>query len=60
MKSMSHLSTVAAALLEARTAVVGIGRIEESAVTSAYRRWAPVYDHTFGLVAPEDAGTPSR
>lgn len=31
--------------------IVGIGRIEESAVLDAYRRWAPVYDHTFGLVA---------
>ena len=31
--------------------IVGIGRIEESAVIDAYRRWAPVYDHTFGLVA---------
>lgn len=31
--------------------IVGIGRIEESAVIDAYRRWAPVYDHTFGLIA---------
>jgi phosphatidylethanolamine/phosphatidyl-N-methylethanolamine N-methyltransferase len=31
--------------------IVGIGRIEETAVLDAYRRWAPVYDHTFGLVA---------
>ncbi len=31
--------------------IVGIGRIEESAVIDAYRRWAPVYDYTFGLVA---------
>jgi len=29
------------------------GRIDESAVREAYRRWAPVYDHTFGLVATE-------
>ena len=28
-------------------------RIDEDAVKSAYRRWAPVYDHTFGLVAAE-------
>ena len=28
-------------------------RIDEDAVRSAYRRWAPVYDHTFGLVASE-------
>ena len=29
------------------------GAIVESDVISAYRRWAPVYDHTFGLVATE-------
>lgn len=33
--------------------IVGIGRIDEEVVKSAYRRWAPVYDHTFGLVAAE-------
>jgi phosphatidylethanolamine/phosphatidyl-N-methylethanolamine N-methyltransferase len=33
--------------------VVGIGRIDESSVRDAYRRWAPVYDYTFGLVARE-------
>jgi len=33
--------------------IVGIGRIEESAVLDAYRRWAPVYDFTFGLIARE-------
>lgn len=33
--------------------IVGIGRIDEDAVKSAYRRWAPVYDHTFGRVAAE-------
>src|SRR6476661_2055130 len=27
--------------------------IDEEAIKSAYRRWAPVYDHTFGLVAAE-------
>ncbi|MFN3869544.1 MAG: class I SAM-dependent methyltransferase [Hyphomicrobiaceae bacterium] len=31
--------------------IVGIGRIDESDVKDAYRRWAPVYDHTFGFVA---------
>lgn len=31
--------------------IVGIGRIEEDAVKSAYRRWAPVYDATFGRVS---------
>jgi phosphatidylethanolamine/phosphatidyl-N-methylethanolamine N-methyltransferase len=29
------------------------GTIVESDVISAYRRWAPVSDHTFGLVATE-------
>jgi phosphatidylethanolamine/phosphatidyl-N-methylethanolamine N-methyltransferase len=28
-------------------------RMDEDAIRSAYRRWAPVYDHTFGLVASE-------
>jgi phosphatidylethanolamine/phosphatidyl-N-methylethanolamine N-methyltransferase len=28
-------------------------RIDEDAIKSAYRRWAPVYDHTFGWVAAE-------
>src|SRR6516164_932975 len=28
-------------------------RIDEDAIKSAYRRWAPVYDHTFGRVAAE-------
>ena len=27
--------------------------IDEEAIRSAYRRWAPVYDHTFGRVAAE-------
>ncbi|MFN3624612.1 MAG: class I SAM-dependent methyltransferase [Hyphomicrobium sp.] len=33
--------------------VVSIGRIDETDVLDAYRRWAPVYDYTFGLVAGE-------
>src|SRR5215469_9350154 len=28
-------------------------KMDEEAVRSAYRRWAPVYDHTFGRVAAE-------
>jgi phosphatidylethanolamine/phosphatidyl-N-methylethanolamine N-methyltransferase len=28
-------------------------KMDEEAIRSAYRRWAPVYDHTFGLVAAE-------
>jgi phosphatidylethanolamine/phosphatidyl-N-methylethanolamine N-methyltransferase len=30
-----------------------IGTMHDSDVISAYRRWAPVYDHTFGIVAAE-------
>jgi phosphatidylethanolamine/phosphatidyl-N-methylethanolamine N-methyltransferase len=42
------------ALLErAHGRIVGIGRIDESAVLDAYRRWAPVYDYTFGVIAKE-------
>ncbi|MCB1503694.1 MAG: methyltransferase domain-containing protein [Hyphomicrobiaceae bacterium] len=33
--------------------IVGIGHIHESDVKVAYRRWAPVYDHTFGMVAAQ-------
>jgi phosphatidylethanolamine/phosphatidyl-N-methylethanolamine N-methyltransferase len=33
--------------------VVHIGHIHEDAVKVAYRRWAPVYDRTFGKVATE-------
>ncbi|MGQ0671963.1 MAG: class I SAM-dependent methyltransferase [Hyphomicrobium sp.] len=33
--------------------IVGIGRIDEDAVKSAYRRWAPIYDSTFGRVSTE-------
>lgn len=33
--------------------IVGIGRIDESDVKVAYRRWAPVYDQTFGMVAAQ-------
>jgi phosphatidylethanolamine/phosphatidyl-N-methylethanolamine N-methyltransferase len=55
MKSISHTEyRRRPALLErAQGRIVGIGRIDESAVLDAYRRWAPVYDYTFGLVARE-------
>lgn len=33
--------------------IVSIGRIDEGKVKDAYRRWAPVYDQTFGMVATE-------
>lgn len=33
--------------------IVGIGHIHEDKVKTAYRRWAPVYDNTFGVVASE-------
>ena len=31
--------------------IVGIGRIDEDAVKAAYRRWAPIYDQTFGKIS---------
>ena len=43
----------AIALQRAGGRIVGIGRMDEDVVRSAYRRWAPVYDHTFGRVATE-------
>ncbi len=33
--------------------IVSIGHIDESDVKDAYRRWAPIYDHTFGMVAAQ-------
>jgi phosphatidylethanolamine/phosphatidyl-N-methylethanolamine N-methyltransferase len=33
--------------------VVAIGRIDENAIKSAYRRWAPVYDNTFGRISAD-------
>jgi phosphatidylethanolamine/phosphatidyl-N-methylethanolamine N-methyltransferase len=32
---------------------VGMPEMDESTIKVAYRRWAPVYDHTFGFVATE-------
>ncbi len=54
MKTMSHSELRRQPLLErVQGRIVGIGRIDEGAVLDAYRRWAPVYDYTFGLVAKE-------
>lgn len=56
MKSMSQteLRRRPGALLErAQGRIVGIGRIDEGAVLDAYRRWAPIYDYTFGRIARE-------
>ena len=36
-----------------KDAAEGRTQMHEDAIKSAYRRWAPVYDHTFGLVAAE-------
>src|SRR5262249_41853868 len=33
--------------------IVSIGRIDEDVVKPPYRRWAPVYDHTFGRLSTE-------
>lgn len=53
MKTMlrSELRREPVALERAQGRIVGIGRIDETAVRDAYRRWAPVYDNTFGRVA---------
>lgn len=53
MKTMlrSELRRQPVALERAQGRIVGIGHMDESAVRDAYRRWAPIYDNTFGLVA---------
>ena len=33
---------------------INSAHIDEAAVRSAYRRWAPVYDHTFGRFTTEE------
>lgn len=33
--------------------IIAIGHMDEGKVKDAYRRWAPVYDQTFGMVATE-------
>lgn len=38
-------------LEKAQGKIVSIGRIEEDAVRSAYKRWAPIYDSTFGRIS---------
>ena len=53
MKSMprTEFRRQPALLEKSHGRTVGIGRIDESAVRDAYRRWAPVYDYTFGRIA---------
>jgi phosphatidylethanolamine/phosphatidyl-N-methylethanolamine N-methyltransferase len=55
MRTVSRTQTRRQQPFLARTARRSIGpaRIDEDDVRSAYRRWAPVYDSTFGLVATE-------
>jgi phosphatidylethanolamine/phosphatidyl-N-methylethanolamine N-methyltransferase len=48
---MNQIKSISLERVQGR--IVGIGRIDESDVLDAYRRWAPVYDYTFGLVAKE-------
>jgi phosphatidylethanolamine/phosphatidyl-N-methylethanolamine N-methyltransferase len=36
-----------------KRATAAIAKMDEHAVKNAYRRWAPVYDHTFGKFATE-------
>lgn len=40
--------------------IVHIGHIHEDVVKVAYRRWAPVYDHTFGKVSTEGRKSAAR
>ncbi len=55
MKSMlqTELRRRPALLERAQGRIVNIGRIDEGAVLDAYRRWAPIYDYTFGMIARE-------
>jgi phosphatidylethanolamine/phosphatidyl-N-methylethanolamine N-methyltransferase len=39
--------------LRGQGAAVSQAQMDEDSIKSAYRRWAPVYDHTFGKVAAE-------
>lgn len=38
---------------EGAIAAKAVPHMDESSVLSAYRRWAPIYDHTFGKIAAE-------
>ena len=49
----NQLSQRGAALERDGGKIVAIGHIDETKVKDAYRRWAPVYDRTFGRVATE-------
>ena len=52
--NLRHLNRRRAPELEREDGrIVGIGRIDEDVVKVAYRRWAPVYDKTFGRVSTE-------
>jgi phosphatidylethanolamine/phosphatidyl-N-methylethanolamine N-methyltransferase len=55
MKSMqrTEFRRQQAPLEKSHGRIVGIGRIDEVAVRDAYRRWAPVYDYTFGRIAEQ-------
>lgn len=51
MGSVSRSQTEGRSILERARAATGFGgavQLDEDAVRTAYRRWAPVYDHTFG------------
>ncbi|MEE8099294.1 MAG: class I SAM-dependent methyltransferase, partial [Hyphomicrobium sp.] len=50
MMSRTEFRGQSGRLEKAHGRIVGIGRIDEGAVRDAYRRWAPVYDHTFGRI----------
>jgi phosphatidylethanolamine/phosphatidyl-N-methylethanolamine N-methyltransferase len=47
-RKVTALAQRANAMMSGRSA-----KMEETAIRTAYRRWAPVYDHTFGKIAAE-------
>jgi phosphatidylethanolamine/phosphatidyl-N-methylethanolamine N-methyltransferase len=53
MMSRTEFREQSGRLEKAHGRIVGIGRIDEGAVRDAYRRWAPVYDLTFGRIAEQ-------
>lgn len=52
-RSRSNGRILSAAIEKDDGKIVRIGHIHEDVVKLAYKRWAPVYDHTFGKVSTE-------
>lgn len=53
VEPIAEMDTRRPMLQRDRGRVISIGRIDESDVKDAYRRWAPVYDQTFGYIAAQ-------